>query len=154
MKAKYEYHMAIQEARAERCTELKESEATYSEALSKNTAAQSLQCTMLCLRTYGTHVGIGSMHFKGGEQKLPGLPVSTSSSPTPSPAITQGRSPFFLLPSTGTIVVIPSIHYAHPSTSGGRAATLHYFSQTRTQMVSSPKEATFINGCTGRHING
>ena len=40
--------MAIQEARAERCTELEESEATYSKALSKNAAAQSLQCAMLC----------------------------------------------------------------------------------------------------------
>ena len=48
MKAKYKYHRAIQEARAERCTELKESEATYSEALSKNMAAQSLRCAMLC----------------------------------------------------------------------------------------------------------
>ena len=47
MKATYEYHMAVQEARAERCTELKESEATYSEAISKNTAAQSLQCATL-----------------------------------------------------------------------------------------------------------
>ena len=47
MKAKYEYHMAVQEARAERCTELEESEAAYSEALSKNAATQSLQCTML-----------------------------------------------------------------------------------------------------------
>ena len=47
MKAKYEYHMAIQKARVERCTELEESEATYSEALSKNMATQSLQCTML-----------------------------------------------------------------------------------------------------------
>ena len=47
IKAKYEYRMAIQGARAERCTELEESEATYSEALSKNVAALSLQCTML-----------------------------------------------------------------------------------------------------------
>ena len=47
MKAKYEYHMAVQEARAERCTELEESEATYSKALSKNMAAQSLQCATL-----------------------------------------------------------------------------------------------------------
>ena len=47
MKAKYKYHMAVQEARAERCTELEESEATYSEALSRNAAALSLQCTML-----------------------------------------------------------------------------------------------------------
>ena len=48
MKAKYEYHLAVQEARAERCTELEESEATYSEVLSGNVAALSLQCTMLC----------------------------------------------------------------------------------------------------------
>ena len=47
MKAKYEYHMAIQGARAERCTELEESEATYSEALSKNAATLSLQCATL-----------------------------------------------------------------------------------------------------------
>ena len=47
MKAKYKYHMAIQEARAERCTELEESEATYSETLSKNAVALSLQCAML-----------------------------------------------------------------------------------------------------------
>ena len=48
MKTKYKYHMAVQEARVERCTELKESEANYSEALSENVAAQSLQCAMLC----------------------------------------------------------------------------------------------------------
>ena len=48
MKAKSEYHMAIQEARVERCTELKESEAAYSKALSKNAAAQSLWCATLC----------------------------------------------------------------------------------------------------------
>ena len=48
MKAKYEYHMAIQEARAERCTELEESEATYSKTISKNIVTQSLQCAMLC----------------------------------------------------------------------------------------------------------
>ena len=47
MKAKYDYHMAIQGARAERCTELEESEATYSEALSENVVALSLQCTTL-----------------------------------------------------------------------------------------------------------
>ena len=48
MKAKYNYHMTIQKARAERCTELEESEATFSEALSKNVANMSLQCTTLC----------------------------------------------------------------------------------------------------------
>ena len=48
MKAKYEYRMTIQEARAERCTELEESEAIYTEALNGKAAALSLQCTMLC----------------------------------------------------------------------------------------------------------
>ena len=48
IKAKYEYHMAIQGARAERCTELEELEATYSEALSENVATLSLQCTTHC----------------------------------------------------------------------------------------------------------
>ena len=48
MKAKYDYHMTIQKARAERCTELEESEATFSEAFSKNAADLSLQCTTLC----------------------------------------------------------------------------------------------------------
>ena len=48
IKAKYDYRMTVQKARAERCTELEESEATYSEALSKNVADLSLQCTMLC----------------------------------------------------------------------------------------------------------
>ena len=48
MKTKYKYCMAVQEARAERCTELEESEATYSKALSGNTATLSLQCATLC----------------------------------------------------------------------------------------------------------
>ena len=48
MKAKYEYHMAVQEARVERCAELEESEAIYFEALSRNAAALSLACAMLC----------------------------------------------------------------------------------------------------------
>ena len=48
MKAKYDYRMAIQEARMIRCNELQESEATYSEALSENAATMSTQCAMLC----------------------------------------------------------------------------------------------------------
>ena len=47
MKAKYEYRMTVQEARGERCSELEESEAIYTEALNRNVAALSLQCTML-----------------------------------------------------------------------------------------------------------
>ena len=48
MKAKYDYRLAIQEARTIRCSKLQESETAYSEALRENTAVRSTQCTMLC----------------------------------------------------------------------------------------------------------
>ena len=48
MKGKYEYRVAVQRARATRCSKLQESEAAYSEALSENVAAKSLQCKTLC----------------------------------------------------------------------------------------------------------
>ena len=44
MKAKYEYRVAIQEARVTQCNEPEEPEAAYSEAISENVAAKSLQC--------------------------------------------------------------------------------------------------------------
>ena len=47
MKAKYDYRVAIQEARAIRCSKLEESEAAYLEALSEKAAAKSLQCATL-----------------------------------------------------------------------------------------------------------
>ena len=47
MKAKYNYRMAIQEARTIRCSQLQESEAAYSEALSENTATRSTRCATL-----------------------------------------------------------------------------------------------------------
>ena len=52
MKAKYNYRMAIQEARTIRCNELQESEAAYLEALGENAATKSTQCTTL----HGEHV--------------------------------------------------------------------------------------------------
>ena len=48
MKAKYEYQVAVQEARATRCNKLEESEATYLEAIHENTAMKSLQCAADC----------------------------------------------------------------------------------------------------------
>ena len=47
MKAKYEYRVAVQEAKTIRCNKLQESEAAYLEALSGNTAVKSTQCTTL-----------------------------------------------------------------------------------------------------------
>ena len=48
MEAKYNYRMAIQEARTIRCNQLQESETAYSEALGKNAASRSIQSTKLC----------------------------------------------------------------------------------------------------------
>ena len=47
MKAKYDYRLAIQEARTIRCSEPQESETAYSEALGENAAMRSTQCTTL-----------------------------------------------------------------------------------------------------------
>ena len=55
MRAKYDYQVAVQEARAARCNKLKESETTYSEALCENTAMQSLHCATLC-REHAKHM--------------------------------------------------------------------------------------------------
>ena len=55
MKAKYNYRVAIQESRVIRCSELEETEAAYSEALSENVAEKSLQCTTLC-REHAEHM--------------------------------------------------------------------------------------------------
>ena len=55
MRAKYDYWVAVQEARATWCHKLKEVETTYSEALCENAAAQSLHCTTLC-REHAKHM--------------------------------------------------------------------------------------------------
>ena len=47
MKAKHNYRVAVQDARATRCRELTEAEAEYSETLRENAAAKSLQCAIL-----------------------------------------------------------------------------------------------------------
>ena len=48
MRAKYDYRVAVQEARVVRCSKLKEVEATYPEALCENAAVKSLHCATLC----------------------------------------------------------------------------------------------------------
>ena len=48
MKAKLDYWVTVQEARAVRCAELQESEAAYTEALREMAAKKSHECTSLC----------------------------------------------------------------------------------------------------------
>ena len=47
MKAKYDYRMAVQDARMIRCSQLQESDAAYLEDLGENAAARSTQCATL-----------------------------------------------------------------------------------------------------------
>ena len=126
MKAKYEYHMTIQEARTERCTELEESEAIYTEAFNRNAAALSLQCATLCqehmehmqeleacalMMENKSHRDFLIAHQVVLHQALQTLKNDLHSS---------------FSPSTGTIFILPPIPYAHPSFSGWRVTTLHY----------------------------
>ena len=69
MKAKYEYHMAVQGARAERCTELEELEATYSEAPKQKCGHFVSPVCYALLGTHRTHVGIGSTCLEDGEAR-------------------------------------------------------------------------------------
>ena len=48
MKAKYDYRLAVQEARTIRCSELQESETAYSESLGENATMRSTWCAILC----------------------------------------------------------------------------------------------------------
>ena len=48
MKAKLDYRVTVQEARAVRCAELQESEAAYTEALRETAAKKSRECASLC----------------------------------------------------------------------------------------------------------
>ena len=69
IKAKYDYRMTIQEARAERCTELEESEAAYSEShQQKCMANHSLKSATLC-REHMEHMQELEMHALKVENK-------------------------------------------------------------------------------------
>ena len=67
--------------------------------------------------------GIGSMCFKGGEQKLPGLHVSTSSSPTSSPQSLKEdlHSSYSLLLGHGHHPINPLCSPQHPRWKGGHS---------------------------------
>ena len=56
MKAKYEYRVAIQEARVNRCSKLEESEAAYSQALSENAWLQSPFNVQHCCSEHTRHM--------------------------------------------------------------------------------------------------
>ena len=124
MKAKYDYRMTVQKARAERCTELRGIRSHLFRSPQQKRGQPVSPVHQALLRTYRKYEGIGNMCFKGREQKPPGLLVSTSSSPTPSPTITEGRSPFFVTPfywDHHRHLVNPSLSHQCPRWEGGHS---------------------------------
>ena len=112
MKVKYEYRVAIQEARVTRCNELEESEAAYLEALSENVAAKSLQCATADCSEHARHMHELERWALDAENKMPpGFPPHTSSCPMACFTISQGESTF-LLPYLIRAVIIIFLVYS------------------------------------------
>ena len=146
IKTKYDYCMTIQEARVERCTELKESEATYSETINENAANHSLKSGTLCqehmehmqeLETHALKVENKScQHFLVAHQAvLHQAPPSLKENLHSCYSLLLGPSLSSHQPLTLT---------SAPQVEGQPLSTISL--KTRTQKVSSPKEATFIHG--------
>ena len=152
MKAKYNYRVAIQEARVIRCSKLKESEAAYSEALIENAAAKSLQCATLCrehaelmcrLEEQALEVENKSQQdFHSTHQAvLCHAPQSLKENLHSSYHILLGQSSS-----------LQSIQFTRaPQPEGQPPATTH--PRPEIQMVSMAKKTAFLNRCTGRHVH-
>ena len=155
MKAKYEYCMAIQEARVERCAELEESEAIYSEALIAEHGWVISPMHHALPGTHRAHVGIGSVHALRVENK--------------------GCCDFLIVHQAvlhqAPQVLKDDLHSSYslllgPSSSSHQSVTLTPASQPGGQplsiiplksgawIVSSTKETTLIHWGTRGHING
>ena len=145
MRAKYNYRVAVQEARAVRCSKLEEVEATYAEALSENEATKSLHCTTLC-REHAKYMS---------ELEEWALEAENRSQPdflSAHQAVlhhAQRRSSFRLQYLIRELIITTSICSICQGAPGTGATTCDYFSQARTQTVSSVKKMSFLNRCTG-----
>ena len=153
MKAKYDYRLAIQEARMIRCSELQELETAYSEALGENTAVRSTQCATLC-RNHVRHMHeLEERALDAEKQKPPRLSFCMSSHPMPCSAASQRESVYLLPHLVRVITFITSIYSICQDTSGRGATICNRFSQARTQTVPMAKKAAFLARSTGRHIH-
>ena len=103
--------------------------------------------------TCGTHVHIGGTGPRGREQELLRLSFHPSNCPVPCSSVSQRESTFLLPHLIRAIVIITSIHSIHQGTPGRGVTTCDYFSQAKTQTVSTVKKMAFLNRCTGRHVH-
>ena len=152
-RAKYDYRVAVQDARAVRCNELEEAEATYSEALHENIAAKSLHCTTLHKEhaKYMSELEEWALEVENRSQQdflsthlavLHLAPLSLKEDLHSSYNILLGN------PSSSL-----QSHSICQGAQGTGVTTCDYFSQVRTHMVSQVKKASFLNRCTGRHVH-
>ena len=152
MKAKYNYRMTLQEARAERCAELKALEAVYSKAISKNLATQSLKSATLC-REHTEHMQDLEMHALKAENK------SHQHFLVAHQAVLHQAPPSLKENLHSSYTLLPG-----PSSSSHQSLTLTPAPQAEGQPLSTislklepqrpPKEVTSIHGHPGRHVNG
>ena len=153
MRAKYDYRVAVQEARAVQCNKLKEAEATYSEALCENAAAKSLHCTTLCRQhaKYMNELEEWALEVENrSQQDFLSAHLAVMHHAPPSLKENLHSSYNILLGnSSSSLQSIPICQ----GTPGTRATTCNYFSQVRTHTVSPVKKASFLDRCTGRHIH-
>ena len=153
MKAKYDYWMAIQEARTIRCSKLQELEAAYSVALGENAATKSIQCTTLCREHVKTYAQVGGMSPRCRKQKSPRLSFHMSSYPAPCSAASQRESVCLLPCLIRAITFITSIYSICQDTPDRGATICNHFSQARTQTVPMAKKVAFLTRSPGRHIH-
>ena len=153
MRAKYDYRVAIQEARAVRCSKLEEAEATYLEALSENVAVKSLQCTALH-REHAKYMHKLEEQALDAENKshqdflsthqavLCHVPQSLKEDLHASYHILLGQS-------SSSLQSIPFDRA--PQAQGQPPVTTSL--KPESQTVSPVKKVAFLARCTGRHIH-
>ena len=151
--AKYDYRVAVQEASVVRCSELKEVEATYLEALCENVAAKSFHCTTLHREhaKYMSDLETQALEAENRSQQdflSTHLAILCHAPPCP-----QRRSTFLLQYLIRELIIITSICSIYQGTPGTGVTTCNYFCEVRTHMVSPVKKASFLDRCTGRHVH-
>ena len=139
LKAKYDYRVAIQEARAIMYSKLEESEAAYSEALSENAAAKSLQCATLH-REHVEHMCKLEEWALEVENKNHQDFLSTHQAVlchAPQSLKEYLHSSYHIL--FRAIIIITSIHSVCQGTPGRGATTCNYSSQAESKRSPQPK---------------
>ena len=154
MVAKYNYRMAIQEARTTRCNQLQELETEYSEAISENAAARCTRSTIL----HREHVEYMhrleeqaiSEETKSHRDFLSACQAFLCNAPQPLKDNLSTSYHILLgqLPSSLRSIPLAKMPQADEQ------AICSCFSQSRAQAVPMAKKAASLTRSTGKHVHG